>query len=193
MIFRGCPASLLCSKAYQITNAKAYVFSDSLHRVGKMDPIATWKSNVKWYSENNHFQGSESNRRQADGVRVENIPRNHNVGSFREVLNLLKNPKCELEHFKDRITFMPVYNDITWGAKGSTDLCEYNSQTVANYARRFPRGHWSFLEPGTEKEWYGSYPGRPVGSWDKTSEQMTMNFSESSHPILRASSAFERG
>ena len=26
------------------------------------------------------FQGYESNRRNADGVRVENIPRNHNVG-----------------------------------------------------------------------------------------------------------------
>ena len=42
--FSWMSTSLLCSKAYQITNAKAYVFSDSLHRVGKMDPIATWKS-----------------------------------------------------------------------------------------------------------------------------------------------------
>ena len=29
--------------------------------------------------------------------------------------------------------------------------CEKNSVTVANYARRFPRGRWSFLGPGSEK------------------------------------------
>ena len=39
-----------CEKAYQITNAKAYVFSDSVLCVGKMgaDTIATWKSKIKW-------------------------------------------------------------------------------------------------------------------------------------------------
>ena len=48
--------SLLCSKAYQYTNAKTYVFPGSVLCVGKMadDPIATWKSKMKWYSGNNH-------------------------------------------------------------------------------------------------------------------------------------------
>ena len=50
--------SLLCDKAFQITNTKAYVFSDSVLCVGKMgdDPLATWKSKIKWYSENKHFR-----------------------------------------------------------------------------------------------------------------------------------------
>ena len=41
--------SLLCQKACQITNAKTYVFSDSVLCVEKMgdDPIATWKSKIK--------------------------------------------------------------------------------------------------------------------------------------------------
>ena len=36
--------SFLCSRAYQITTAKAYVFSDSVLCVGSVgdDPIATW-------------------------------------------------------------------------------------------------------------------------------------------------------
>ena len=78
--------SLLNRRAQQDINAKAYVFSDSVLCVGKMgdDPIATWKSEKKWYSENNHSQRDESNRRHADGVRVENIHRNHNVGPPRE-------------------------------------------------------------------------------------------------------------
>ena len=33
---------------------------------------------------------------------------------------------------------MSMYNDIEWGATGNKERCEYNSQTVANYARRFP-------------------------------------------------------
>ena len=37
---------LLCSRAYQITNAKSYIFSDSVFCVGKMrdDPSAAWKN-----------------------------------------------------------------------------------------------------------------------------------------------------
>ena len=48
--------SLLCTRANQISNTKTYVFSDSVLCVRKMgdDPIATWKSKIKWYSENNH-------------------------------------------------------------------------------------------------------------------------------------------
>ena len=34
------------------------------------------------------LQGNESNRRNADGVRVENIPKNHSVGLPREDSNL---------------------------------------------------------------------------------------------------------
>ena len=61
--------SLLCEKAYWITNAKAYVFSNSVLCVVKMgdDPIATWKSKIKWYSENNHF--NDMNR--IDGMPTE--------------------------------------------------------------------------------------------------------------------------
>ena len=71
IIFKDCEwtsTSLWCSKACQLTNAKAHVFSDSVLCVGKMgdDPIATWKSKIRRFSEN------------ADGVRVENIPRKSN-------------------------------------------------------------------------------------------------------------------
>ena len=88
---------------------------------------------------------------------------------------------------------LSMYNDFEWRAKGNEERCEYNSQTVANYARKFPRGHWSFLGPGSEKKWYGTYTDKPNGSWDKIAENMMTNFSDSGHPIFRASSPFERG
>ena len=56
-----------------------------------------------------------------------------------------------------------------------------------------PRGRWSFLGPGSEKKWYGTYADKTDGSWDKIAEQRMVNCSESDHPIFCASSAFERG
>ena len=88
---------------------------------------------------------------------------------------------------------MPMYNDFAWREKGNTEICEYNSQTVAENARRFPRGLWSFLGPGTEKKWYGTYTDKPDKSWDRMAEEMMLNLTDSDHLILRDSSAFERG
>ena len=85
-----------------------------------------------------------------------------------------------------------MHNDIVWREKGNTERCEYNLKTTANI-RKFPRGRWSFLGPGTEKKRYGTFSDKPDGSWDKIAEQMMVNFSESSHKIFRASSAFDRG
>ena len=138
------------------------------------------------------FKRYESNRRYADGVRVENIPKNHNVGTP-QIQSLMRDLLCEPEHVKDRIIFMSIYNDTAWREKGNVERCEYNSKTVAEYARRFPRGHWSFLGPGTEKKWHGTYTDKPDKSWDRMAEEMMLNFSDSGHPIFRASSAFERG
>ena len=47
---------------------------------------------------------------------------------------------------------MSMYSDIVWGAKGNTEKCIQNSIIIAKYARRFPRGRWSFLGPGSEQE-----------------------------------------
>ena len=74
--------------------------------------------------------------------------------------------------------------------KGNTERCEYISQTVANYARKFPRDHPSFSGPGSEKKWYGTYTDKPDGKWDQIAENMMTSFSDSGHPLLRA---FEKG
>ena len=61
------------------------------------------------------------------------------------------------------------------------------------YARRFPRGHWSFLGPGAEEKWYGTCTNRPDGSWNQLSENMMGNFSGSVIQYSPLSSACERG
>ena len=184
---RWVSTSLWHSRAYQYSNAKAYVFSDSVLSVGKMGdgPIATWKNKMKWSSENNHVK--DMNRIDVMPTEFEwkKFPGIITFGLLEKIQDLMRDLQCEPEHFNDRIIFMSMYNDTAWRARGIKERCEYNSQTVANYARRFPRGHWSFLEPGSEKKWYGTYYDKPDGSWDR-------NFSESGHPISRVSSAFVR-
>ena len=186
--------SLLCEKAYQITNAKADVFSDSVLCAGKMghDPIATWKSKMKWHSENNHFKGTN----RTDGMLAEFewqiFPGITTLGLLEKIQSLMRDLQCEPEHFKDRIIFMSMYIDIERKAQGNKERCEYNSQTVANCARKFPRGDWSFLGHRSEEKWYGTCTDKPDGSWNQSAENMMANFQGSGHPIFRASSALER-
>ena len=101
--------------------------------------------------------------------------------------------QCEPENFTGRIIFTAMFNDIVWDAKGNDEVCDNNSKTIEEYTQRFLRGHWSFLEPGSEKKWYGTYDCKPDGSWDRTAEKMLLNFAGSGHPIFRGASAFERG
>ena len=105
----------------------------------------------------------------------------------------MRDLQCKPEKYTDRIIFTSVYNDIEWREKGNTERCEYNSQTAANYARRFPRGRWSFMGLGTEKKWCETYSDKPDGSWDRTAEMMYNLHERSGHPFFRPSSAFEKG
>ena len=129
--------SLLCEQAYRFTNSQTYVFSDSLLCVGKMwhDPIATWKSKIKWYSENNHFK--DMNR--IDGMPTEFEWKKFSgitaLGLLEKIPKIMTDLQCEPEHFKGRIIFTSMFNDIVWDAKGNKEQCEYKSQAVAEYAR----------------------------------------------------------
>ena len=78
-----------------------------------------------------------------------------------------------------------MFNDTVWDAKGNDELCVSNSKTIKQYARRFPRGHWSFRGLGSEKKWYGTYDHKPDGSWIRTAEKMLQNFAGSGHPVFR--------
>ena len=71
---------------------------------------------------------------------------------------------------------------IVRDARGNKEQCVHNSQAVAEYARKFPGRHWSFLEPGSEEKWYGT-------RWIMGSNGRRND----SHPIFRASNAFARG
>ena len=47
---------------------------------------------------------------------------------------------------------MSMYSDITWVEKVNTERSEYNSKTITDHARNFPRGRRSFLGTWIRKE-----------------------------------------
>ena len=109
-----------------------------------------------------------------------------------KIQSLMTDLQCEPENFKGRIIFRSMFNDTVWDAKGNDELCVNNSKTIKEYAERFPRCHW-FLGHGSEKKWYGTYEGKPDGSWNRTAEKMLQNFAGSGHPIFRCTNSLERG
>ena len=44
-----------------------------------------------------------------------------------------------------------MFNDIDWTKIGNSDECISIATEVSDYAKKFPRGHWSFLGLGDER------------------------------------------
>ena len=47
-----------------------------------------------------------------------------------------------------------MFNDISCGTKDNEKECLANARLVSLYARKFGKGQWSFIGPGSEKKWY---------------------------------------
>ena len=68
-------------------------------------------------------------------------------GLLEQIQEFLKERECDPEQFEGRIIFMSMFNDIVW-KEDKAEKCKRISHEVVKYARRIPRGHWSFLGPG---------------------------------------------
>ena len=81
---RGCRQAYYAKKLTGSPTPKPTSFSDSVLCVGRMrdDRFANWKRQISLVFGKHSLQRDESNRWNADGVRVENIP--HSVGPPRE-------------------------------------------------------------------------------------------------------------
>ena len=110
-----------------------------------------------------------------------------------EVKRLLLRLDETPENFPGRIIFMSMFNDISCGSKDNEKECLANAKLVSLYAKRFGKGQWSFIGPGSEKKWYCISEYSPQGESDKMAERMLLEFAESNCPIFRASSPVSRG
>ena len=96
------------------------------------------------------------------------------------------NPE-QLEAHLKIILFMSMSkmerNDIDWTKNGHSGECISNSEQVRDYAKKFQQGHWSFLGPGNEEKWYGTYAYKQEGKWDQQANHMIKQFQQSGHPV----------
>ena len=78
-----------------------------------------------------------------------------------KVQEFLSKMSIESEDFTGRIIFMSMFNDISWGSKDNEREDELSAMLVSIYAKRFSKGKWSFLGPGSEKKWYSTREYQP--------------------------------
>ena len=167
--------TLLYDKAFEITNAKTYVFADSMLWVGGIstEPVQAWETKRKWYLETRYLK--ELNR--IDGVPMEfewkNFPGFTALGILEEIQQFMTELQCEcsvnLSSSKEGSSSCQC-TTTSYGENEETQQSVKNCITVANYARKFSPGHWSFLGPESEKKWFEIYSDQGNGECDKTAE-----------------------
>ena len=69
------------------------------------------------------------------------------------------------------------------GSRDNEKECMSNANLVSQDAKRFGKGQWSFIGPGSEKKWYSISEDSPQGERDKVAEKMMLEFAESGHPF----------
>ena len=187
----------LVKKVVSLSNAKVYVFSDSVLGLGKMS-----ENHNQILSERTSWRGSKVHHNtelwtqlmvsqwNSSGILSQDSPHRSSATKVQEFVSKMSEAP---EDFTGRIIFMSMFNDITWRSKDNEQECELSAQLVSIYANRFSPGRWSFLGPGSEKKWYSTHESKPQGEWDGVEELMMITFSESGHPVFRSTSPLSRG
>ena len=134
---------------------KVYVFSDSVLCLGKifeyLQSDDAWEERLGWFRSSQVYRNFD----RIDGRPMEfewNIfPGFKTLQLSEEVKRLLLRFGERPEIFTGRILFMSMFNDISCGTRDNEEECLAHAKLVSLYARRFGKGQWSFIGPGSEK------------------------------------------
>ena len=132
-----------------------YVLSDSVLCLGKIHEIP--QSNDAWEDRLGCFKTSPEYRNfdRIDGEPMDfewNIfPGFNTLQLSDEVKHLLLRLGETPENFTGIIIFMSMFNDISRGSRDNEKECMSNVNLVSLFAKRFGKGQWSFIGPGSEK------------------------------------------
>ena len=155
--------------------------------------IEAWKDRIGWITTNESY-------RDCEGINGEPTEFEWNIFQgfttlqlCGKVTDLLSNLGETPETFTGRISYMPMFNDISCDRKGNEEECLANAGVVKVLARRFGVGQRSFIGPGSEKKWYSMEENSPQGIWDHIADEMLLEFGESGCPIFRATTPLSRG
>ena len=180
-----------------LQRTKVHVFSDSVLCLGKLheNPQSNdaWEQRLGWLKSSSKLQKLWQNRRRAHGIRVEYSPRIQYVAAQWRSQKFTVEIRRDTRNFHRKYFFMSMFNDISCGTKDNEEECLANARLVSLYAKRFGKGQWSFIGPGSEKKWYCISEDSPQREWDNMAEKMMLTFAESGCPIFRATSPLSRG
>ena len=143
-------------RVINLQRTKVHVFSDSVLCLGKI--LENPQSNDAWEQRLGWLKTSQNYRRfdRIDGEPMEfewNIfPEYNTLQLNEEVKSLLLRLDETPENFTGRIIFMSMFNDISCGSKDNEKECLANAQLVSLYARKFGKGQWSFIGPGSDSQ-----------------------------------------
>ena len=108
--------TLLIDKAVQLSNAKTYVFSDSVLCMGRIseNPVKAWKEKIDWFQ--NSLQERELDRIDGELMEFEwkNFPGVTTLQILAEIQHMMTEIKCEHEQLQGRSIFMAMYSDIAF-------------------------------------------------------------------------------
>ena len=155
---------------------KVYVFSDSVLCLGKIheNPQSNTarEDRLAWFKSSPEYRDLD----RIDGEPMEfewNVfPGFNTLQLSQEVKSLLLRLNETPQNFTGRIIFMSMFNDISCGSRDNERECESNARLVSPKIKRFGKGQWSFLGPGSEKSWYSISADSPQGEWDRIAESM---------------------
>ena len=185
------------TKPSSIFNArKSTSFSDSVLCLGRVHQYPksneVWKDRIGWIT-------TDQSYRDYDGISGEPTEFEWNIfpgvktlqlsGKINDLLSDLGETP---EIFTGRTLFMSMFNDISCDRKGNKEECLANARVVKVLAKKFGKGQWSFVGPGSEKKWYSMEENSPQGIWDHIAEKMMVEFAESGCPIFRATTPLSR-
>ena len=159
----------------------------------RSNPVKEWKERVDWFMHSRQYRELDRIDGEPMECRVLTFPRIHHI----------MDPRCDSKHDDwnkvwswaipvTKFLYANVLQHCMEWKKGIREVCVANSVIVADCARQFAQGDWSFLGTGSEKKLYGTHVCKANGEWDDVADIMMVNFSESGH-LVHGSSAFGRG
>ena len=116
--------------------------------------------------------------------RLNSIPGFTTLQLCGKVTDLLSRLGETPETVTGRILFMSMFNDISCDNKGNEEECLANAKVVSILAKKFGKGQWLLIGPGSEKKCYSMEENSPQGIWDHIAEKMLLEFAESGCPIF---------
>ena len=136
---------------------KVYVFSDSVLCLGKIfenpESNDAWEDRLGWFKSSQNYRNFDRIDGEPQEFEWNIFPGFNTLQLSEEVKSLLYRLGETPEKFhRKKILLMSMFNDISCGTKDNERECLANARLVSLYAKRFGKGQWSFIGPGSEKE-----------------------------------------